>query len=58
MTRTVALPLCLLALASLSSSCLAADRILFDRLGPTQATLFISNADGSVGAASHTAGLA
>ena len=30
-----------------SNSCLAADRILFDRLGPTQATLFISNADGS-----------
>jgi Tol biopolymer transport system component len=29
------------------SSCLAADRILFDRLGPTEATLFISNADGS-----------
>jgi Tol biopolymer transport system component len=29
------------------SSCLAADRILFDRLGPSEATLFISNADGS-----------
>jgi len=35
------------ALASSSSPCLAAERILMDRLGPTQATLFISNADGS-----------
>jgi Tol biopolymer transport system component len=48
MTRTIALPICLLALASLSNSCLATDRILFDRLGPTQATLFVSNADGTV----------
>jgi Tol biopolymer transport system component len=47
MTRTRALPLCVLAFVSSLHSCLAADRILFDRLGPTQATLFISNADGS-----------
>ena len=47
MTRTIALPLGLLALASLSNSCFAADRILFDRLGPREATLFVSNADGS-----------
>ena len=47
MTRTLAQSVCLLALASLSNSCWAADRILFDRLGPTQATLFVSNADSS-----------
>ena len=47
MTRILALSLCVLAFASSPSSCPAADRILFDRLGPTQATLFISNADGS-----------
>jgi len=35
------------ALARSTSPCLAAERILMDRLGPTQATLFISNADGS-----------
>ena len=39
--------LCVLTLVATATSCLAADRILFDRLGPTQATLFISNADGS-----------
>jgi TolB protein len=47
MTRILALSLCFLAFVSSPSSCLAADRILFDRLGPTEATLFISNADGS-----------
>ena len=47
MTRTRALHLCGLALASSLNFCQAADRILFDRLGPTEATLFISNADGS-----------
>jgi len=47
MTRTRALSLCVLACGFSLNSCLAADRILFDRLGPTQATLFISNADGS-----------
>ena len=30
-----------------SASCLAADRILLDRLGPTRGRLFISNADGT-----------
>jgi TolB protein len=44
MSRLRVLSLCVLAWAA---NCLAADRILFDRLGPTQATLFISNADGS-----------
>jgi Tol biopolymer transport system component len=47
MTRIGALSLCVLVFAFSMSSCLAADRILFDRLGPTEATLFISNADGS-----------
>jgi TolB protein len=35
------------ALIATSFSCLAADRVLFARLGPTEASLFISNADGS-----------
>jgi Tol biopolymer transport system component len=47
MTRTFVQSLCLLAFVSLSNSCLAADRIVFARLGPSEATLFISNADGS-----------
>lgn len=47
MTRTRALSLCVLVFGLSLNSCLAADRILFDRLGPTQAALFISNADGS-----------
>jgi Tol biopolymer transport system component len=47
MTRIGALSLCVLVFAFSMSSCLAADRILFDRLGPSEATLFISNADGS-----------
>ncbi len=47
MTRTRVLSCCIVVLASSLNFCLAADRILFDRLGPTQATLFISNADGS-----------
>jgi len=52
MTRTRALFLCIVAFACSLNYCLAADKILpdkvlFDRLGPTQATLFISNADGS-----------
>jgi Tol biopolymer transport system component len=34
-------------LAVASFSCLAVDRIALDRIAPTQATLFISNADGS-----------
>jgi len=52
MTRTRTLASCALALALSYNCCLAADRIpadriLFDRLGPTGATLFIANADGS-----------
>jgi len=47
MARFLALFLCVLALAYSPNSCVAANRILFDRLGPTGAALFISNADGS-----------
>src|ERR1039457_1475594 len=43
--RVLFLAVSVLASAAVSSS--AADRILFDRLGPSQASLFISNADGS-----------
>jgi hypothetical protein len=39
--------LCVLVFASAAVFCSAADHILFLRLGPRQATLFISNADGS-----------
>lgn len=44
--RTVAF-LCVFALASISLSCMAAERILFARLGPTQATIYVSSTDGS-----------
>ncbi|MGH9351009.1 MAG: TolB family protein, partial [Terriglobia bacterium] len=47
MSRLAVVSLCVFALASTSIYSLAVDRILLDRLGPTQATLFISNADGS-----------
>jgi Tol biopolymer transport system component len=47
MPRLRALSLCVFSLAATALSCSAADRILFDRLGPTQSTLYISNADGS-----------
>jgi Tol biopolymer transport system component len=47
MTRLLSLSLCVLAFVSSRNCCLAADRILFDRLGPTEARIFISNADGS-----------
>lgn len=39
--------LCILVFAASALSCLAADRVVFTRLGPNQTTLFISNADGS-----------
>ena len=39
--------LSIFAFAAATLYCLAADRVLFTRLGPTHATLFISNADGS-----------
>jgi len=38
---------CILAFACSLDYCLGADRILFARLGPSNAALFISNADGS-----------
>lgn len=47
MTRPLFRFLAIFAFAAASLSCLAADRVVFDRLGPTQSTLFISNADGS-----------
>jgi len=39
--------LCMLAFTSVAVFCSAADRILFLRIAPTQATLFVSNSDGS-----------
>ncbi len=39
--------LCVFAFIVTSLSCFAADHILFDRLGPTQARLYLSHADGS-----------
>jgi Tol biopolymer transport system component len=47
MSRLCVLCSCAMALVLVSASCFAADRILLDRLGPTQGRLFISNADGS-----------
>ncbi len=47
MSRLCVLCPCAMALVLVSASCFAADRILLDRLGPTQGRLFISNADGS-----------
>jgi len=47
MYRLRLLCLCVLALAVTPAVCRGAERILLDRLGPTQATIFISNADGS-----------
>lgn len=47
MSRMVVVSLCVLALGARPLCCLAADRVLFDRLGPTEATIYISNAHGS-----------
>jgi TolB protein len=47
MSRFRVLFLAVSVFASAAISCSAADRILFDRLGPSQGSLFISNADGS-----------
>ncbi len=47
MPRLLFRVLCIYAFAAATISCLAADRVLFLRLGPTQSTLFIANADGS-----------
>ncbi|HEV2322837.1 MAG TPA: hypothetical protein VGS10_02680 [Terracidiphilus sp.] len=44
--RSVAF-LCASALVCTSISCLAADRVVLDRLGPTQAAIYVSNAHGS-----------
>ncbi len=37
------------AFAAATLSCLAADQVVFTRLGPTQSNLFIANADGGEG---------
>ena len=47
MTGIRTLSLCVLASAFSLHTCLGADKILFARLGPSSASLFISNADGS-----------
>ena len=47
MSRLCLLSFCALGFASAAISCFSADRILFRRIAPTQATLFVSNADGS-----------
>jgi TolB protein len=47
MSRFGVVCLSVFAFITISSSGVAADHILFDRLGPTQANLYISNADGS-----------
>ncbi|MGA7241685.1 MAG: hypothetical protein WBX19_00820, partial [Terracidiphilus sp.] len=47
MSRLCVLCPCAMALVLMAASCFAADRILLDRLGPTQGSLFISNADGT-----------
>lgn len=47
MPRPFVVPLTFLALGALTLSSFAADRILLAHLGPSQATLFIANADGS-----------
>ena len=47
MPRFRVLFLSALVFVSAAASCAAADRILFDRLGPSQGALYISNADGT-----------
>jgi len=47
MSRLLFRFLCIFALAAATLSCLAADQVVFTRLGPTQSSLFIANADGS-----------
>ena len=47
MSRTRVLSLCVFAFVASLNTCVAADRIVFARLGPSEATLFISNTDGS-----------
>ena len=39
--------LCIFAFAAETISCLAADRVVFTRMAPTESTLYLSNADGS-----------
>jgi len=47
MNRILVLCLCFVAFVPSPSYGLAVDRIVFDRIGPTEATLYISNADGT-----------
>jgi Tol biopolymer transport system component len=47
MSRRPVVSLVVFAFAATSFSCLAADRVLFARLGPSEATLFVSIANSS-----------
>ncbi len=47
MPRPIAAPLCILALTALALPTAAQDRILIDHGGPSEAVLYIANADGS-----------
>lgn len=47
MVRLPVVSLCLVAVTAAPAACIAADRILEDRLGPTQASVYIANADGT-----------
>src|SRR5882757_9045348 len=47
MSRLPVVSLVVFVFAATSFSCLAADRVLLSRLGPSQATLFVSDANGS-----------
>ncbi|HLY42370.1 MAG TPA: hypothetical protein VKR52_14245 [Terracidiphilus sp.] len=47
MSRLFVATVCIFALAAASLPSSAADRILLDRLGPTQAAIFVANADGT-----------
>lgn len=47
MSRFSILFLCVGTLAAPCLSCGASDRVLLDRLGPTQATIFVANSDGT-----------
>ena len=47
MPRVRNLPVCALVVAAISLPCIAADRVVFLRIAPTESTLYIAKADGS-----------
>jgi hypothetical protein len=47
MPRSSTLLVLVLFLATGATRCSAADRVVFNRSGPTEATLYIANADGA-----------